>query len=149
MTEPEDNKPEEDRTLGRPTIREVMASVRLAQDEEWKREAEAARKARRDRNNQRAAARREKYQKEARRLQARRERDLQESVQRVSQRVATARTALRAALRDAQAVNFPRHTDQGREQVRMQRSIESALGALRRIGRGTFHVSDVMEDVGA
>jgi hypothetical protein len=151
MTDPNDKKPEEGPVTGRQTIREVMAAVREAQQEEMRAEVLADRKHRRQAKEKRIRERRERQTKQAKATKQRRQGALTEARGKVANHVAVASRELRAALRDATSVPLPRHSQEGREQLRVRRSIEGALSALRQIGRGTFHVPDVdldLDDVG-
>ena len=151
MTDPNDKKAEEGPVTGRQTIREVMEAVRIAQQEEMRAEVLAERKTRREAQEKRIKQRRERQKKEVHAIKQRRQGALTESRGKVANHVAAATKELRAALRDATSVPLPRHTQEGREQLRIRRSIEGALSALRQVGKGTFHVPDVdldLDDVG-
>jgi hypothetical protein len=151
MTDPNDKKPEEGPVTGRQTIREVMEAVRVAQQEEAREELLTERKRRREAKEKRIRERRERQVKRATETKRRRQGALNEANGKVANHLAVASRELRAALRDATSVPLPRHSQEGREQLRVRRSIEGALSALRQVGRGTFHVPDVdldFDDVG-
>lgn len=148
MSDPNDKSPEELALEGQ-TIREVMAAVRVAQQGEMHEEALQERKRRRKVKEKRVQERQERHKKQAQAAKTRRQSVLNEANGKMANHIAVASRELRAAFRDATAIALPRHSQEGREQVRIRRSIEGALSALRQIGRGTFHVSDVdLDDVG-
>lgn len=139
MSDSDDKQPFE----GQPSIREVMEAVRAAQEEEMRAEALAERKRRRKAQENRVRERRERQVTRAREAKARRQKAITDAQGKVAHHVSAATRELRAALRDATAVPMPRHSAEGREQLRVRRSIENALAALRRVGRGHFYDSDL------
>lgn len=143
MSDPNDKNPEEGPVTGRQTIREVMAAVRVAQEEEMHQEVLADRKKRKEATETRIKTRRERQVKQAREVKARRYKALKDSQGKMTNHVTAASRALRAALEEASSVQLPRHSPEAREQVRIRRSIEGALSALRQVGRGTFNETDV------
>lgn len=152
MTDPNDKKPDEEGPVtGRQTIREVMAAVRAAQQAERHAEVLADRKRRREAQDKRLKERRRRRDDQTQAIKQRRQGALAQARGKVANHVAIASRELRAALRDATSTPLPRHSQEGREQLRVRRSIEGALTALRQIGKGTFHVPDTdldIEDVG-
>jgi len=152
MSDLNDKMPEEGPVTGRASIREVMAAVRAAQQEERRQEALAARKRRRADQDKRAQERRKRHQKLVQAKKNRRQGDLREANTKVAAHVSAASRALSAALRDSTSVPLGRHTPEGREQLRIRRAIEGALGALRQVGKGTFYNADIdldFDDVSA
>jgi hypothetical protein len=103
-------------------------------------------------------ARTERSQK---RLKAREDRGRQASQKRqaaltaaqgkVQSAVSDAASSLQRALRAAQETPIHRHSPEGREQLRLVRSLSAALGALRGVGRGTYYEvsADFANDVEA
>lgn len=146
MSDPKDSQPQEGPVTGHQSIREAMAALRAAQEEEVRQERLSELRKRREAKEKRIKERRERQREQLRRRHARRESDLKAANSRVGDHINAASRELRAALRDATSVPMPRHSPQGREQLRIRRSIENALGALRAIGRGTFHESDFDPD---
>jgi hypothetical protein len=128
----------------RETIREA-ALLRQEMEREQRVVAERAR--RREERGRRASLRREERTARAREAQARRVRALKEANGKVADRVADASRALRGALRAASEVPLGRQSAEGREQRRLVRSIEDAMGALRRIRRGVFHEGEMEVDL--
>jgi hypothetical protein len=128
----------------RQTIREVLEAQHQARVLEQQ-EAERARriKRREDRVKQHRAER----ETRARQAHARRLKALNEVNEQVGAHVGSASRSLRAALRAVSEVSAPRHTEEGREQQRLVRALQTAMGALRGVGRGDFHETDI--DLGA
>lgn len=147
MSDPNDQTPPEGPVTGRQTIREVMEALRVAQQKEMLEERLAERKRRREAKESRIRERREREKRRIQAAKARRQTALKSAQGKVAQHVATASRELRAALRDTMAVPMPRHSPEGREQLRIQRSIENALAALRSAGRGTFYETDIDLDL--
>jgi len=151
VTDTPDSTPEtepkprtEDAEVERETIREaVVAQQELEREQRIAVERAEARRAR----DRRAEQRREERVAQAREAQARRVRALEEANDRVAANVAEASRALRGALRAASEVPLGRQSVEGREQRRLVRSIEDAMGALRRIRRGTFHEGELELDL--
>lgn len=81
----------------------------------------------------------------ARDVKGRRLKAANEAQQRVSGHVADALGSLRAALRAASEVRFPRHAPEGRQQAHTIRDLEDALTALRRASRVPKYDSDNFE----
>lgn len=146
MPDPTDQTPQEGPVTGRQSIREVMEAVRIAQEEEMREQMLAERRRRREAKEKRIKERRERQTQELRRRHARRESALKTANTKVGQHISAASRELQAALRDATSVPLPRHSPQGREQLRVRRSIEAAMAALRSVGRGTFHETDLDPD---
>lgn len=141
---PQEGAPQEPSEGERRTIREVIQ----AQHEAALREKEAERTAaRRKRREERIERRRTEREDRARQVHARRLKALNEAKERAAAHVGDATRSLRAALRQISEVGAPRHTAEGREQQRMAQALLNAMGALRRVGRGTFHETDI--DLGA
>jgi len=143
MSDPNDKTAHEGPVTGRQSIREVMEAVRAAQEAELREQMLEERRQRRQAKEKRIKARRERQMQEIRTRHARRESALKTANNKVGTHITAATKELQAALRDATSVPLPRHSPQGREQLRVRRSIESALAALRNVGRGTFHETDV------
>ena len=139
MVQDSDN-PQEAPEQDRLTIREV---IRAQHETVMQEQAEARTAARRKQRDERAKQRRTEREDRARQTHARRLKALNDSAGRVTAHVATAARSLSAALRDATDTPAPRHTAEGREQQRMVREIQAALGAIRRVGRGAFHETDI------
>jgi len=148
MVDRTDKPPEEqDRETERQTIRAVLAAVQAEQRAEIKAQQFEIVQKKREAKEKRIKTRREKDQKTTREAQARRVKAFRESNEQVATHVAAASRALRAARRAATQIPFPRHSPEAREAQRTARSLESALGALRQVGRGTFYESDVDMDL--
>lgn len=124
----------------RRTLRDVIQSQQETSLEE---EQSARRAVRRKKRDERAVQRRTEREDRARQTHAHRLKALNGSTQRVSAHVGTAARSLSAALRALTEVPMPRHTAEGREQQRVAHALKAALGAVRRVGRGTFHETDV------
>lgn len=147
MSDPNDKMADSGPVTGLQSIREVMAALRAAQEAELREEVLAERRQRRQAQEKRIKERRERQMQEIRARHTRRENALKAAHDKVGTHITAATRELQAALRDATSVPLPRHSPQGREQLRVRRSIESALAALRSIGRGTFHETDVDLDL--
>jgi len=126
--------------MDRSTIREVIQAQHETVLQE---QAEARAVARRKGRQERAAKRKTQLEDRARQVHAKRVKALNDSSARVSAHVGTASRSLSAALRVATEFPMPRHTAEGREQHRIVRALEAALASIRRVGRGTFHETDI------
>lgn len=149
MSDSHDNREQdlpEGPVTGRQSIREVMAELRRVQEEEWRQEALQERRRRREAKESRIRKARARREEQVRAHKARRQNALQEANTKIAQHVAVAAKELGAALRDLNSVPVPRHSSEGREQVRVRRSLETALGAIRRVGRGAFSNTDFDSD---
>lgn len=131
-------------SVDRQTIREALAMHLEARRQE---EQEAERAARRQERNQRAKRRKQARIDRARERKTAAVRAANEAQARVARHVAEAGRSLRAALRAAQEVSFPRHSEEGRRQQQTVRSLEESLGSLRRVGRGSYDEDGVDIDL--
>ena len=138
---------DEELQVERQTIRQVMAALREEQEQE--KFAQAQQKVAKKREQRAEQLRRARKEREnrARERHAARTKALKDSNSKVAAHVADASRALRAALRDATETPMQRRSAEGREQQRIVRSIQTAMGALRRIGGGSFYETDVDFDL--
>lgn len=80
---------------------------------------------------------------------------LAQSREKVQSHVAGASRELQRALRATQQVSLHRHSPEGREQLRIVRSLTAAVAALRAVGRSSYYSSEGVDldfddfDVGA
>jgi len=126
--------------IDRQTIREVIQ----AQHEFEMERLEGVRRAvQHKKREERVENFQKRQEKRAREAHARRVKSLQEANERVGAHVSTASRSLRAALGALTSVSAPRHTAEGREQQRIIRSLQAAIGSLRRVGSGEFYESDI------
>lgn len=143
MTEPFDDEP----SVSKQTIREVMDAVRRAQMEEARLQQLEELRRRREQKQRRLQERRERDVQRLRETKARRQKSMQEANERAGRHVMEANRALRAALRDMGEAAIEKFSPEAREQARSRRSIETALAALRQFGRNTFYESEVDPDL--
>lgn len=148
MVDPTDKTPEDqDRATERQTIRAVLEAVQNEQRAELRAQQLEYVRQKREAKEKRLEKRREQDRTVAKESQARRVKAFRDSQERLGVHVAEASRALRAARRVASEIPFPRHSPEAREAYRDVRSLELALSALRRVGRGTFHEGDADLDL--
>lgn len=142
MADDTKKQPEAKPEVEQETLREAVAArfeqIRLERIETERKERKTAR-------DKRAQERKEARLSEARRRRAAQVKAFNEARERMGGHVADASRALRAALRDATSVSFPRTTQEGREQQRLVRDLQAVLGRLSGVGRGTFYEADLDE----
>lgn len=148
MTDPTDKTPDEqDRLTELKSIREVMAAVQAEQMDEIRVQRAEIQRKKREVRDKRAKTRRERDKKRVKEAQATLTKAFKHTTDMVGERVAAATSSLRAARRAATQYPLPRESPEARDAQRMARDIDAALGALRRVGRGTFHEADVDLDL--
>lgn len=137
---PKEGAFQEPSEVERRTIREVIQAQHAVALREQEQERLAARRQEREERSQK---RRKVREDRARQVHAHRVKALNEAKERVGAHVSDASRSLSAALRDLSETQAPRRTPEGREQQRMAQALLAAMGALRRVGRGTFHETDI------
>lgn len=123
----------------RHTIRQAIsgqiaheAEVRLKKEKDERREVRA----------KRAKKRHKAREDRGRAASQKRRAALTASQGKVQSAVSDASRSLQRALQAAQETPIHRHSPEGREQLRLVRSLSAALGALRGVGRGTYYEVD-------
>jgi hypothetical protein len=136
MADPKDTQQAQaDRT----TIRDAISSNFDREQQQRIAKAQREQRVARDtRAKQRKDARTQKGKDASKKRQA----SLAQSQAKVQSNVSAASQALQRALRAAQESPIHRHSPEGREQLRLVRSLSAALGALRGVGRGTYYQVD-------
>lgn len=136
MSNPQDTQQTQaDRT----TIREAISSNF---DREQQQRAAKLQRERRGARDARAKKRKEARTQKGKDASKKRQASLVQSQAKVQSNVSAASQALQRALRAAQETTIHRHSPEGREQLRLVRSLSAALGALRGVGRGTYYQVD-------
>lgn len=143
MREEDDKETLVSAEVERQTIRQAILARRHKLEQE---RLEAEERERVKEREKRAQKRKAKRQEDLRRKVTERQKAHSDAQRRVQSLVSQAARNLGAALRAASEKPMPRHTPQGRDQNRMIRDLESAMGAIRRVGSTTFHESNL--DVG-
>jgi len=146
MADLTDQTPEDRPTEGQ-TIRDVLRAVQAEQRRELDLRRREIQQEKREARETRIKKRRERDQSRIEETRTSRTGALRASNEKVASQVAIASRALRTARRAATEVPFPRYTPEAREVQRIMRSLDAALGALRRIGAGTFYEADVDLDL--
>jgi hypothetical protein len=112
----------------------VQAQVEARREEERRVEIARRRQARDERAEKRRQSRTQgKLERKTRMLKAQ-----GDANERVERHVDMAARSLRAALRSATEVKFPRHSEIGRDQQRTVRRLQAAMAALRGLGNSPY-----------
>jgi len=132
----------------RQTIRDVI-SEKIERDRQER--ILKARQEQRATRDKRAKKRQKAREDRGRAASQKRQAALTASQAKVQSAVSDAANSLSRALRVAQETPIHRHSPEGREQLRLVRSLSAALGALRGVGRGTYYEvsTDFANDVEA
>lgn len=126
----------------RQTIREVIqARTEQERQDRFLAERVASRKDR----DERAAKRKKERLERVTAQKTRRVGALAEAQTKVQSHVGDASRALRRALAALQAVPLHRNSPEGREQTRIARSLASAMGSLRAVGRSAYSNTDSVD----
>jgi hypothetical protein len=139
MADPKDMQQTQQTQVDRNIIRESI-SERIERDHQEK--LAEAQKTRRQARDERAKARKKAREHRGREASKKRQSALAQSQAKVQSNVTAAAQSLQKAIRAAQESPIHRHSPEGREQLRIVRSLSAALGALRGVGRGTYYKVD-------
>lgn len=139
---PPETPPEPDVT--RETIREALTYHLQTRQQERIEAEKAERRAVRD---GRAKKRKEALVRQAREEHAKRLRVLAKAESQMMEHATEAAKSLKAALRIATQIKMPRQSSAGQHHLRSVRALESAVAALRRIGRVTYGDPDELTDL--
>lgn len=149
MADPTDTAQER---VVRQSIREAV-SQRIAEERQMREATERA--ARQQTRDERAKTRKKARTVRVTAQKQARVAALAQSREKVQSHVAGASRELQRALRATQQVSLHRHSPEGREQLRIVRSLTAAVAALRAVGRSSYYSSEGVDldfddfDVGA